>query len=49
MGTGATAEEGDTVYVNYVGELYKNGKVFDASWKDTPGQAFGPFRSAPAP
>lgn len=38
-GTGATAAEGDTVYVNYVGELYKNGKVFDASWKDTPGQA----------
>jgi len=38
-GTGATAEEGDTVYVNYVGALYKNGKVFDASWKDTPGKA----------
>jgi len=38
-GTGATAEDGDTVYVNYVGALYKNGKVFDASWKDNPGQA----------
>lgn len=39
-GTGATAVSGDTVYVNYVGELYKNGKIFDASWKDTPGKAF---------
>jgi peptidylprolyl isomerase len=38
-GTGATAVDGDTVYVNYVGELYSNGKVFDASWKDTPGKA----------
>ena len=24
---------GDTVTVNYVGALYKGGKVFDASWK----------------
>ena len=39
-GTGATARDGDTLYVNYVGELYKNGKVFDASWKDTPGQTY---------
>lgn len=38
-GTGATAKAGDTVYVNYVGELYKNGKIFDASWRDTPGKA----------
>lgn len=38
-GTGATAKDGDTVYVNYVGELYKNGKIFDASWRDTPGKA----------
>jgi peptidylprolyl isomerase len=38
-GTGATAEEGDTVYVNYVGALFNNAKVFDASWKDTPGKA----------
>lgn len=38
-GTGATAQNGDTVYVNYVGALYKNGKVFDASWKDNPGKA----------
>lgn len=39
-GTGATATDGKTVYVNYVGELYSNGKVFDASWKDTPGKTF---------
>ena len=32
-GTGATAEAGDTVTVNYVGALYKNGKMFDSSWK----------------
>ena len=38
-GTGATAEKGDTVYVNYVGALFNNAKVFDASWKDTPGKA----------
>ena len=38
-GTGATAKDGDTVYVNYVGVLYKNGKIFDASWRDTPGKA----------
>ena len=40
VGTGATAEPGDTLYVNYVGALYKNAKVFDASWKDTPGKPF---------
>jgi peptidylprolyl isomerase len=43
VGTGATAVAGDEISVNYVGELYSNGKVFDASWKDTPGKAFGPF------
>lgn len=32
-GTGTEAKSGDAVTVNYVGELYKNGKVFDASWK----------------
>jgi peptidylprolyl isomerase len=32
-GTGAEAKKGDTVVVNYVGALYKNGSVFDASWK----------------
>jgi peptidylprolyl isomerase len=32
-GTGAAAATGDTLTVNYVGELYSNGKVFDASWK----------------
>jgi peptidylprolyl isomerase len=44
VGTGAAAASGDEVQVNYVGELYSNGKVFDASWKDTPGKAFGPFQ-----
>ena len=33
VGTGAEAKSGDAVSVNYVGALYKNGKVFDASWK----------------
>ncbi len=32
VGTGTVAASGDTVYVNYVGELYSNHKVFDASW-----------------
>lgn len=32
VGTGAEAKKGDTVTVNYVGALYKNGSVFDASW-----------------
>ena len=32
-GTGAEAKAGETVTVNYVGALYSNGKVFDASWK----------------
>jgi FKBP-type peptidyl-prolyl cis-trans isomerase len=31
-GTGATAKSGSTITVNYVGALYKNGKIFDASW-----------------
>lgn len=31
-GTGPVAKAGDTVTVNYVGVLYKTGKVFDASW-----------------
>jgi peptidylprolyl isomerase len=39
-GTGTAAAKGDTLYVNYVGELYKNGKVFDSSWKDEPGKTF---------
>ena len=37
-GTGAVAQAGDTITVNYVGALYKDGKVFDASW--TRGQTF---------
>jgi peptidylprolyl isomerase len=32
-GTGAVALPGHQLTVNYVGALYKNGKVFDASWK----------------
>ena len=44
VGTGATAKDGSQVSVNYVGKLYSNGKIFDASWKDTPGKAFGPFQ-----
>jgi peptidylprolyl isomerase len=33
VGTGKEAKAGETVTVNYVGVLYKGGKVFDASWK----------------
>jgi FKBP-type peptidyl-prolyl cis-trans isomerase len=32
VGTGQTAKAGQTVTVNYVGVLYKNGKEFDSSW-----------------
>jgi peptidylprolyl isomerase len=32
-GTGAAAKSGGSITVNYVGELYKTGKQFDASWK----------------
>jgi peptidylprolyl isomerase len=32
-GTGAEAKLGESITVNYVGFLYKTGKVFDASWK----------------
>src|SRR4051794_32093063 len=31
-GTGPAAKSGDTLTVDYVGVLYKNGKQFDASW-----------------
>jgi len=34
VGTGATAGPSATVQVQYVGSLYSNGKVFDASWTD---------------
>jgi peptidylprolyl isomerase len=37
-GTGPTAQAGSTVNVQYVGELYKGGKQFDASWNDGSGQ-----------
>ncbi len=33
VGTGPTAAAGDNVTVNYVGALYTNNKIFDASWK----------------
>ncbi|HUB75030.1 MAG TPA: FKBP-type peptidyl-prolyl cis-trans isomerase [Solirubrobacteraceae bacterium] len=33
VGTGAEAKDGDSVTVNYVGVLYKNGKEFNASWE----------------
>jgi peptidylprolyl isomerase len=33
VGTGAEAKTGSAVSVNYVGALYSNGTVFDASWK----------------
>jgi peptidylprolyl isomerase len=33
VGTGGEAKTGSAVAVNYVGALYSNGKVFDASWK----------------
>jgi peptidylprolyl isomerase len=32
-GTGPEAKAGSSVTVNYVGALFKGGKVFDASWK----------------
>jgi peptidylprolyl isomerase len=37
-GTGPAATPASTVTVQYVGELYKNGKQFDASWDDGSGQ-----------
>ncbi len=33
VGTGAEAKSGSSVYVNYVGVLWKTGKEFDSSWK----------------
>jgi peptidylprolyl isomerase len=32
VGTGTEAKKGSTVYVNYVGSLWSNGKEFDSSW-----------------
>lgn len=32
-GTGQTAQPGSNITVNYVGELYNNGKEFDSSWQ----------------
>jgi peptidylprolyl isomerase len=39
VGTGATAEPGDDLQVQYTGAFYTTGKVFDASWTD----GNGPF------
>ncbi|HEX5926926.1 MAG TPA: FKBP-type peptidyl-prolyl cis-trans isomerase [Baekduia sp.] len=33
VGTGAEAKEGDKVTVQYVGQLFADGKEFDTSWK----------------
>ena len=33
VGTGAEAKSGDKVTVQYVGQLFANGKEFDTSWK----------------
>lgn len=35
-GTGATAESGDEIGVEYIGVLYKTGEVFDANWELEP-------------
>jgi peptidylprolyl isomerase len=32
VGTGTEAKAEDELTVDYVGALYKNGKIFDASW-----------------
>jgi peptidylprolyl isomerase len=32
-GTGATAQDGDSISVQYIGEQYSTGQVFDASWQ----------------
>jgi peptidylprolyl isomerase len=40
-GTGVEAKAGAKVTVNYVGELYKGGKVFDASWLRNEPSTFG--------
>ncbi len=41
VGTGARAQAGDTVKVQYVGVLFSNGKRFDASWQGVkPGPGF---------
>ena len=40
-GTGATAESGDEVTVQYVGVDYKNGREFDSSWSRNEPFTFG--------
>ncbi len=47
-GTGTVAAVGDTVTVNYVGALYSNGTVFDASWnRKSTYTVPGPLGTAP--
>jgi FKBP-type peptidyl-prolyl cis-trans isomerase len=41
-GTGPIAGPHSTVTVNYIGALFKGGKVFDSSWKRH--ATFGPFQ-----
>ena len=43
VGTGAVAKTGDNVLVQYVGVNFADGKVFDASWTDGPGNTPQPF------
>ncbi len=53
-GNGRTAEEGDSVLVNYTGVLWDTGEVFDSSWENgapitvqlTDGQAISGFLGA---
>jgi peptidylprolyl isomerase len=40
-GSGPEAQLGKSITVNYVGELYHGGKVFDASWKRGEPTTFG--------
>lgn len=42
-GTGTAAKSGDELNVNYVGEVYSTGKVFQSSFTDGQG-VFGPFQ-----
>jgi peptidylprolyl isomerase len=43
VGKGAVAQSGDQLTVDYVGALYKNGSIFDASWSNGKGVPF-PFQ-----
>jgi len=39
-GEGAKVEKGDTVFVTYTGALWRNGEVFDSSFKQSPTASF---------